>query len=184
MSYPYGPESYPTFEKLENAYNLEDLRHAFYYELHRRARAAKVEHDRRRLFVSLSGNLESHGSIERGNYPEEPSAEDYGAAFAAALEYTLDEEDIEFFFRDLFAILEDKIVSAGDKEESDWAEDAEWAYQAAAVRKIVAENPERAGDYAGDAENYDRKREAFLKMKHTEVDGRARANAEKAAAAN
>ena len=142
MSYPYGDEAYPTFEKLEGKYAFDDMRHVFYYELYRQTEEAKKEWEETRRFFSVDADNGSgySGSFERGYRPEDPTPEHYGIAFARALEYALDggEEDMGRFFQDFFAILEDNVVSEADKQRGDWAEDYSRVGQMGAIKNLLA----------------------------------------------
>ena len=96
MSYPYGPESYPTIEKLETDYFLDTFRTVLFYEMNRLEKSGK------------SG------------------VDSFGLAFARALVYATDwdDQDLGRFLQDLFAVLEDKVISSADECATKYAKNA------------------------------------------------------------
>lgn len=185
MSYPYGDESYPTFERLENKYAFEEMRHAFYYELNRQVKEAKAEFEKTRRFFNVDTDDGNgyNGSIDCGYYPEDPTAEDYGIAFARALEYALDgAEDMRYFFQDLFAILEDKIVSDADKREGDWSEDSYRAGQIGAIKNMLKSKNDLAeqykSEYEDDISKYESERIDFVLSQVKNIEDRMNEHAQ------
>ncbi len=96
MSYPYGPESYPTIEKLEVDYYLDTFRTVLLYEEDR---------------------LEKEGKDK---------VDAFGLAFARALVYATgwEDQDLGRFMQDLFAVLEDKVISSADECATKYAKNA------------------------------------------------------------
>ena len=182
MSYPYGPENYPTFEKLESDYNLDALRSAYYYDLHRMGKERVDKCAREKLhFEGEHGENEFYGSLYHSDNDGEPTVEDRGIAFAHALEYVFgDESSLDRFFQDLFSMLEDKIVSRADAEENEWYEDDTRMGEAAAIKKILDKgDSEQAEMYAEDYKNHRAKHEEFARSKMAAVCARANESATK-----
>lgn len=173
MSYPYGPEYYPTFEKLENKFMLESLKSVFYYELHRIKSEKVKEFEKNRLAFDINGTRDAgdyYGGVDRGIYPEEPTAEDMGLAFGRALEYAMDGDDeMNRFFQDLFAILEDKTVSEADVEKGEWAEDKVHVDELMAFQKFVGTEKDEDGAYSESVARIKEQRAEFRKKKIDEV---------------
>ena len=147
MSYPYGPEPYPTWDELERW--QERFRDALYSERERLLRDM-MEKERERILsrpitinLSVDGKamedseqLESiieHAIVGATGYTDEPSsrqeAEAWGLAFAHALmEVGIEDTGMDRLFQDLCNILEDKVVGkvnveAREREKALWEED-------------------------------------------------------------
>lgn len=147
MSYPYGPEPYPTWDELERW--QERFRGALYSERERILRDM-VEREREQVLsrpitinLSVDGRamddseqLESiieHAVMGATDYVDEPSSrkegEAWGLAFAHALmEIGMEDTGMDRLFQDICNILEDGVVGkvneeAREREKALWEED-------------------------------------------------------------
>lgn len=147
MSYPYGPEPYPTWDELERW--QEQFRTALYSERERILRDM-MERERERVLsrpitinLSVDGKamedpeqLESvieHAIMGATDCVDEPSSrqesEAWGLAFAHALmEVGVEDMSMDRLFQDMCNILEDRVVGkvndeAREREKALWEED-------------------------------------------------------------
>ncbi len=109
MSYPYGPEAYPTIEQMEDRDTLAELRTIYGYEYHK---------------LTFSESPLSEGDA-------------CGLALGRAIQYTMDwdETSISRFIRDLFSVLEDKVISKSDEESREFDDNAYNVSQLKSIRK-------------------------------------------------
>ncbi len=109
MSYPYGPEAYPTIERMEDRDTLVEIRTIYYYEYHK--------------LTSAESPLSEGDAC--------------GLALGRAIQYATDwdETSISRFIRDLFSVLEDKVISKSDKESQEFGDNAYNITQLKQIRK-------------------------------------------------
>ena len=117
MSYPYGPEAYPTIEQMENRDTLDEIRTIYGYEYH------KLTFSETPL----------------------PEGDACGLALGRAIQYAMDwdETSISRFIRDLFSVLEDKVISKSDKESQEFGDNA---YRVAQLKHI--QEDQKDNDFA------------------------------------
>lgn len=163
MSYPYGPEAYPTIEQMEDRDTLVELRTIYGYEYHK-------------LTFSESSVSDSDAC---------------GLALGRAIQYAMgwDETSISRFIHDLFSVLEDKVISKSDKESQEFNDNAYSVSQLKHIRE-EQEDKEHAkrmthlmpsefpteesviAYYQGEADRLEKEIESFRKKKVEEVERR------------
>lgn len=142
MSYPYGPENYPTIEQLESASGFRDT---FYTHLQRLEQELEKKHAQEAAKRPITINLTVNGTEQdpkellrdayneaanlayENSYPsEEERADIVGIAFVRALsDMGIDgpDSDLMRLFKDLFNILDDQVISKADKQmQQQWEE--------------------------------------------------------------
>lgn len=137
MGYPWGDESYPTIERLENG--VDDLRSSFYTYLDDAQRDLERRYSEINSKKSVNVHIDVSGSdlsdddvrsiIEESvqqavesRYDDSPSLREmvdcYGLAFARMI-YScgIDDPDNDVYrlFQDLFNVLEDRVISQFDE---------------------------------------------------------------------
>ncbi|MBT1162895.1 hypothetical protein [Bifidobacterium sp. SO1] len=139
MGYPWGPENWPTIERLEP--DAERLGDAFWSEYHRLVEQRRAELDREARSRPIIVNLTVNGSmsIEQVKQAARKAAETavheadepylsegeqtdlLGMAFARALRSVGElepDEDMERFMQDLFDVLEHRVIHKADNHEN------------------------------------------------------------------
>lgn len=145
MSYPYGPELYPTWENLERW--QDSFRTALYAE-HEHARETMLERKREQarnrpltINVTVNGDMDEDSihetvrqAIEETQYDDEyqelnerEELDAWGLAFARALQQAnIDCTDIDRLFQDLCNILEDKVIGEINEKAREQAKENGW----------------------------------------------------------
>ena len=146
MSYPYGPESYPTWETLER--DRDGFATTLYTE-HERIQETMLQQKRekaqqRPINIAITPDilnpenreyvetltdsiLEAIHEEDEPYLTETEEMEAWGLAFAHAVQQTgIDSEDIDRLFRDLNNILEDKVIGRLNEEERRKAKENGW----------------------------------------------------------
>lgn len=147
MSYPYGPEPYPTWDELERWH--DDFRTALYAE-HEHACETMLERKREQarnrpltVNITIDGQSDTDADTLADTIrqailntedddlylTEQEEREAWGIAFAHAIGQTgIDSDDMNRLFQDLCNILEDRVVGkvneeAREREKALWEED-------------------------------------------------------------
>lgn len=144
MSYPYGPELYPTWENLERW--QDSFRTALYAE-HEHARETMLERKReqarnRTLTVNITVDGQSDTDtdtladairqaildVDDDLYlTEQEEREAWGIAFAHAIGQTgVDSDDMSRLFQDMCNILEDKVIGEINEKAREQAKENGW----------------------------------------------------------
>lgn len=145
MSYPYGPEPYPTWESLERWHDA--FANALYAE-RGHARQTMLERRRERarnrpitINITVNGGTdeetldetvrraveETQAGDECQELDEREEMDAWGLAFARALEQAgIDCTDADRLFRDLCNILEDKVIGGVNEKAREEARENGW----------------------------------------------------------
>lgn len=111
MSYPYGPEAYPTIEQTEDCDTLNEIRAIYGYERHKLA--------------STLPEADAWGLA-------------FGRALQYVMDW--DETDLSRFAQDFFCVLEDKVISKSDKESQEFGDNAYSVAQLKRIREDQKDN--------------------------------------------
>lgn len=104
MSYPYGPENYPTWESFEPYVDTMRITYG-------------VEYERLQREVEFANANPELASKAQKFLASKTDSELQGLAFGVALEAT--DHECGYFMRDLFAILDDKVIGKINQHERD-----------------------------------------------------------------
>lgn len=140
MGYPWGPENWPTIERLESCADL--LETAFWKEYDRLVKQRESEHAQTRRNRPITINLTVNGDMpieqiqqitqeaalaaleetdEESYLTDEEQADLLGMAFARALRSVGDldpDQDMERCMQDLFSVLHFKVISQADSHDN------------------------------------------------------------------
>lgn len=144
MSYPYGPELYPTWENLER---WQDAFRTALYAEHEHARETMLERKREQarnrpltVNITIDGQSDTDTDtladairqaildMDDDLYlTEQEEREAWGIAFAHAIGQTgVDSDDMSRLFQDMCNILEDKVIGEINEKAREQAKENGW----------------------------------------------------------
>ena len=136
MSYPYGPESYPTWERLEqNRDTFANILYSEHDRIQKKMEQRKREQARQRpINITIDAKLldrardaESLTDAILEAIHEEDDIWLWGIAFAHAIGQTgIDSDDMGRLFQDMCNILEDKVIGNINEKAREQAKENGW----------------------------------------------------------